>query len=847
MDNLKKIRRQGSALVLALGLLLMRADALEVQVKKTEIDNYGIQEIPITLTTKDPCNLLIESSLVDYQDQVLSKSTVSKDLIGNQTLDLKTHVQVLDRAYKLQISFKDQKNLETSYPTQEVIVRGGYFKEEIKAINNPIINRLVGEDFYITDHSLKAMLNTGETIDLKLMPINGDYASEFFDVNQLGPKTIEDIIYYSDDWKYTGSLDLVFNYQEARPVKEIPQINKTIRQGEEIGLPREVEVIYQDGTSLNQPVIWDGQLDPTKLGEQIIKGRVMGTIYQASFKLVVEDYQLQDPYIFKNPNVEDAVVGQLGPKPTYEDLLNMKSFTMNWYDDSNFSDLAYMKNLEYLDLSFGLDQNPDLSPLQGLKDLISFNIFNGNVESIDFLKDLVNLRQINLGSNNIRDISPLASLINLESLNLSSNPGLVDIRALRFTPNLRYISLPNSVEDLTPLAEYNGKLDTHFEINFLEGSGGKLSDKVSLGKTYYPPYGVKMDGDLTYVNWEEGPIIIDGEREVKGSSSKGEIVLSLSLDFRDDSEIIRIPDRIFEEEVRKSIDKRFGDIHYGDIKNLKYLDLSAKGVKDFTGLENFIGLRNLKLWASPDFTNKDLEKVQGMKNLEYIDLGSTGITKITNETFKGMDKIIEIALDNTKLYDIPKTAFQTNKSIVWLHVNGLGITNLDFLEGLENLESLYADENRITDIKGLAFTPKLKTLRLSYNSITDTKVLASLTSLENLDIDHNSISDISSLESIETLKQFNGQNNKFENIEGLRSSIGLEICYLNTNKIRNIEALANMKKLRQVQLKNNNIKDVSPLAGLENLKVLHLAGNPIENLTTLKDIYPNLTNKDFEL
>jgi Leucine-rich repeat (LRR) protein len=53
--------------------------------------------------------------------------------------------------------------------------------------------------------------------------------------------------------------------------------------------------------------------------------------------------------------------------------------------------------------------------------------------------------------------------------------------------------------------------------------------------------------------------------------------------------------------------------------------------------------------------------------------------------------------------------------------------------------------------------------------------------------------------------------------------------------------------LTTLHLVNNKIKDVAPLSGLTNLRGLMLGGNKIKDYSPLAALYPNLTDKDFEV
>jgi internalin A len=56
-----------------------------------------------------------------------------------------------------------------------------------------------------------------------------------------------------------------------------------------------------------------------------------------------------------------------------------------------------------------------------------------------------------------------------------------------------------------------------------------------------------------------------------------------------------------------------------------------------------------------------------------------------------------------------------------------------------------------------------------------------------------------------------------------------------------------MKNLNYLYMENNQVTDLSPLAGLSKLTNVLMSGNPATDYSPLKDVYPNLEEKDFEL
>ena len=108
---------------------------------------------------------------------------------------------------------------------------------------------------------------------------------------------------------------------------------------------------------------------------------------------------------------------------------------------------------------------------------------------------------------------------------------------------------------------------------------------------------------------------------------------------------------------------------------------------------------------------------------------------------------------------------------------------------------------------------------------SDISPLAYFLNLTSLDFNSNLISDLSPLSGLTKLKY-------------------LKVSF---NQVADISPLAGLTQLERLELNNNQITNISPLAGLNNLRALFLRENHITDFSPLKDIYPNLSEKDFEL
>ncbi len=138
---------------------------------------------------------------------------------------------------------------------------------------------------------------------------------------------------------------------------------------------------------------------------------------------------------------------------------------------------------------------------------------------------------------------------------------------------------------------------------------------------------------------------------------------------------------------------------------------------------------------------------------------------------------------------------------------------------------------RVGDISDLKYFPNLTYLNLNWALWNDGKdidisVLSSLTKLEGLYLACCEIANISPLKDLTGIK---------------------ELWIFGNKKISDISALAGMNQLETIWMQDNQISDISALAGMTKLKRLQLSENAITDFSPLKDIYPNLVEKDFEL
>lgn len=152
----------------------------------------------------------------------------------------------------------------------------------------------------------------------------------------------------------------------------------------------------------------------------------------------------------------------------------------------------------------------------------------------------------------------------------------------------------------------------------------------------------------------------------------------------------------------------------------------------------------------------------------------------------------------------------------------LDLSNLDFSK--EDWEDI-PENVKIRDLQDLQYFPNLTKLEIGQNAISDLSPVAALKNLAYLDAPMNAITDLSP-------------------IAGLTN---LEYAVFWRNGIADLSPVAHLTNLTVFSVFSNKVTDISALKGLTKLTTLELRDNPFTDYSPIAEIYPNLTNKDFEL
>ena len=199
------------------------------------------------------------------------------------------------------------------------------------------------------------------------------------------------------------------------------------------------------------------------------------------------------------------------------------------------------------------------------------------------------------------------------------------------------------------------------------------------------------------------------------------------------------------------------------IKKLEKLNLSGNKIKAIP-VDSFKALEKLlELDLSGDFTNKT--KIQagsfaGLKNLRKLDFSDNG-AKIPAKAFVGLKNLRELNLSKNEIgFGITTDAFKGLPLLEKLNLSDNGLVreiSANAFAGLKKLKELNLSYNRIIQILTNAFAglPNLEELNLSYNRIIiiETDAFTGLKNLKKLDFVGNVTGSMRTSKQPEAMKQ----------------------------------------------------------------------------------------------
>ena len=205
-----------------------------------------------------------------------------------------------------------------------------------------------------------------------------------------------------------------------------------------------------------------------------------------------------------------------------------------------------------------------------------------------------------------------------------------------------------------------------------------------------------------------------------------------------------------------------------------------------------------------------------------------------------------IPFDDEVLEGMIRTAMNKPSGDITV-ADALSVTQLDL-----TMDGGDWSKPRIHSLEALKYFTNLTNLQMSWALQNDGKgvdlsPLSGLTKLEVLLLGCDEIYDISPLKPLVNLKSLWIWGCRYlSDISALSGMTNMLDLWIKGNSIQDLSPISNMKNLEKLYMEENLVQDLSPLASLTKLTSLLVSDNPVMDYSVLKDIYPNLMEKDFE-
>ena len=378
--------------------------------------------------------------------------------------------------------------------------------------------------------------------------------------------------------------------------------------------------------------------------------------------------------------------------------------------------------------------------------------------------------------------------------------GITDLTGLEYVIGIISLKLPfNNIEDLTSISRLPN-------LQILDVKGNRITKVPSFVETSLRLYETEWDADKQKEIWTTPKRIFTGNKisreEFVGKFSviPGEDWLELNSY---DTTLIEIPDSALKKQLVSQYDADCdGELSYGEMNSIEFLNAANCGITDLTGLEYASGLEGVNISDNNITDLTPLTKIVGFQYLyangnqisqipdfrgthlklyENYGISETGETTRTpivmfsgnpvkKEEFAGKfpeepgEDWLELNSYNDTPVNIPDENLR--KALLYLDSDGDGVLTVEDLRKING--SVYYGNSGIKNLTGLEYAINMTGLQVPNNQITDLAPIKNLTNLMLLDISNNDINDLTPILGLTRLQNLYARNNKLTEIPDMK-------------------------------------------------------------------------------
>ena len=521
--------------------------------------------------------------------------------------------------------------------------------------------------------------------------------------------------------------------------------------------------------------------------------------------------------------VEDTVITSLSP--IYETLQQIaKTTEVNVAGDKNIEDLNPLSELSELRfLNCSDTKVSDINPIRNLNKIKELNISGTEISDISNLKYANVVQVFKADNTQISDISVVSFFKDLNNLSLA-NTNVSDINPLTVCINLTTLNLSGT--QITNLAPLTNLLNL-YDLDISNTPVSNISPLHALVNLHFLNIEGTQVTDLAPLN------NLDGLNEINFSNTQISDLMPLD-------KMSRLSKIYCDNSL---VDKKMTDTFMSSNPNVlviyetKALELWWNALPSFwkdlltdqamtskrptkEELHSIINIRNLKV----NHFIQDAEPISRLTNIEFLDMSDSKIDDLS--PLYGLHNLKSLNVKNTVVSDL--SALSNLKNLKELNIENTDVKSLKPLYDLSNLSIIYADGSKINRDEVIGLKKQQRQLTVVYQT-DELKMWWG-----NLDLSWREIFNSHLLcDSNPTAEQ-------------LQSIIDIEEVVVNPdNVVYSLEPLRQMAFLKKLIINNNQIQDLTPLSDKEYLEVLSVSGNPVDNIIPLANSH-SLKNLNIE-
>lgn len=521
--------------------------------------------------------------------------------------------------------------------------------------------------------------------------------------------------------------------------------------------------------------------------------------------------------------VEDTVITSLSP--IYETLQQIaKTTEVNVAGDKNIEDLNPLSELSELRfLNCSDTKVSDINPIRNLNKIKELNISGTEISDISNLKYANVVQVFKADNTQISDISVVSFFKDLNNLSLA-NTNVSDINPLTVCINLTTLNLSRT--QITNLAPLTNLLNL-YDLDISNTPVSNISPLHALVNLHFLNIEGTQVTDLAPLN------NLDGLNEINFSNTQISDLMPLD-------KMSRLSKIYCDNSL---VDKKMTDTFMSSNPNVlviyetKALELWWNALPSFwkdlltdqamtskrptkEELHSIINIRNLKV----NHFIQDAEPISRLTNIEFLDMSDSKIDDLS--PLYGLHNLKSLNVKNTVVSDL--SALSNLKNLKELNIENTDVKSLKPLYDLSNLSIIYADGSKINRDEVIGLKKQQRQLTVVYQT-DELKMWWG-----NLDLSWREIFNSHLLcDSNPTAEQ-------------LQSIIDIEEVIVNPdNVVYSLEPLRQMAFLKKLIINNNQIQDLTPLSDKEYLEVLSVSGNPVDNIIPLANSH-SLKNLNIE-